>query len=527
MAGNRAAVTAVLDLILKNAQDIRATFEAEYPAVVVPTTGTTVDVLPGQSLQTALDQAPLNPTLLLTPDAYYGDVDLRKRADNKIIIRSKTEPPTGWNTQRTTAKPKVRYLTALAGAHDYALIGLGADVLDKTDPEWRDHAFWMIGWPDTPNIADLPQRIQIDRCHLRADPAKGSHHGIGLYCGDVAVLNSVLEGMWQENRDCNCVGGYWGPGPFRIEGNYLEGGGENVIFGGRGAPVPDGFHPSNLTLRKNYIFKRPEWRPVWKITDPTRLNPDGTVFYNYDNLDNITWISGKHYCSKNLLELKEMRGALIEFNVFENSWSDAQNGDAIVLTTREGVINNIKFRYNVIKNAESGIRFLGQNDGSEGYPSVGKSNDCNIYSNLFRNVQAGFLINKGWDNLRLQKNTLTGLTRHLIALTGKIGDPKDLLTNFKFLNNIANAGAYWLHGDGTQGYTTALAPFLDANRQIAGNVIGNPLGGVSNDFFPDPTNKLVADAESLIMANGAYTDAVGAEIAKMLPELFNPVAVFA
>src|SRR5205814_867913 len=85
-----------------------------------------------------------------------------------------------------------------------------------------------------------------------------------------------------------------------IVNNHLEGSGENIMFGGVDPGVTN-LTPSDIEIRLNHFFKPTSWKGVWTV--------------------------------KNLFELKHAQRVLIESNIFENNWQDAQAGTAISMKT--------------------------------------------------------------------------------------------------------------------------------------------------------------------------------------------------
>ncbi len=78
---------------------------------------------------------------------------------------------------------------------------------------------------------------------------------------------------------------------------------------------------------------------------------------------------GTRWTVKNLFELKNAHDVVIEQNVFENNWVQAQAGWAIVLTVRNSggsctwcTIRNVDFRNNVVRHAGGGVNILGYDD---------------------------------------------------------------------------------------------------------------------------------------------------------------------
>ncbi len=113
-----------------------------------------------------------------------------------------------------------------------------------------------------------------------------------------AVVDSWLSDCHGKGMDTQAIITWASPGPLKIENNHLEGAGENIMFGGAD-PNVYGVVPSDITIRHNHVFKPLSWKGVWSV--------------------------------KNLFEVKNAQRVLLESNIFENNWSDAQTGFAIVL----------------------------------------------------------------------------------------------------------------------------------------------------------------------------------------------------
>ena len=171
-------------------------------------------------------------------------------------------------------------------------------------------------------------------------------------------------------HDSQAILGFNGPGPFKIVNNYLEGAGENIMFGGGDPSIP-GLVPSDIEIRGNHLFKPLRWRP-----EAARST------------------SGIHWTVKNLLELKNAQRVLIEGNVLENVWAGEQNGSSVVLTPRNGgsapwsVVQDVMFRNNIVRNAV-GWRFR-----SRAWTTAIPANRCAesaIANNLWLMVDRFFL----------------------------------------------------------------------------------------------------------------------------------------
>src|SRR5439155_6309552 len=99
-------------------------------------------------------------------------------------------------------------------------------------------------------MEDLPHHIVFDRCYLHGDPTKGARRGIAMNSRYAAVIDSYLSDFKEVGADSQAIDGWNGPGPFKIVNNYLEGAGENVMFGGTDPSIAD-LVPSDIEIRHN------------------------------------------------------------------------------------------------------------------------------------------------------------------------------------------------------------------------------------------------------------------------------------
>jgi len=125
----------------------------------------------------------------------------------------------------------------------------------------------------------VPHDLELDRVYVHGDPLVGQKRGISLNAGAVTIRNSYISICKAVGMDAQAIAGWNGPGPYLIENNYLEGAGENVLFGGSD-PAIGGLIPSDVVFRRNHVAKPLEWRePI--IRTPSGLvstsNTDGTL----------------------------------------------------------------------------------------------------------------------------------------------------------------------------------------------------------------------------------------------------------
>src|SRR4029077_7943394 len=104
----------------------------------------------------------------------------------------------------------------------------------------------LLGSRET-TVVELPHHIILDRCFIHGDPLQGSRRGIALGSRETAVIDSWISDFKERTADSQAIAGWNGPGPFRIENNYLEGAGENVMFGGAD-PTVHGLVPSDVEV---------------------------------------------------------------------------------------------------------------------------------------------------------------------------------------------------------------------------------------------------------------------------------------
>jgi hypothetical protein len=486
----------------------KAAFQSEYPEggdENIPVQKV-VYINAGGDLQAALDAEPVNTKFVCEPFDYGNIRPPDKPGWGQSEITSSLDTPFGWNKLRAFPMPRMQMVHFAPRSHDWKITGFRSDT-----PDHLNEGRWNVGTSQETTPDDLPRNITFDRCYLRADPAKGGHRGIAANGRNVKFLNGVIEGFWQEKRDSQAIGAWWSPGPWTIHNSYLEATGENVIFGGQGGTTPDAFVPRGLMMTRCHLRKHPSWKPVWFVTDPNAPNLPGSSYnYDYGTLENITWVSGKHYASKNLFELKAMLGWTVEDCILENCWPDAQDGDGVLLTAREALLSDGYFRRNILLNVQGfAFRTLSQNDG--GNPgTVGKSRNLQIEDNLFWNVDSGMLINKGWDQLAVRRNTWNRLHGNsILNFSGQANDTVDMVEGLEYVDNIQDCGEYYITGPGLGTGFPAFNAFVKPGYVMKGNTFGRHIQpGRSTDQFPDNTyiDGCVAD---LLNADGSVKSGKG------------------
>ena len=504
----RSGFLAVAILVSLLAATLPSTNASRGPAVS-PTT--VIDVAPGGDLQQALDQAQPGDTIQLAAGATYtGSFTLPAKTGSAfIVIRTSTLdsalPPPGTRI-RTSDVPRLARVdapggsvfVAAAGAHHYRFVGLEI----APTPGTFLYNVILLGDGTESAVDQQPHDIVIEHCYIHGDAAAGSRRGIAMNGVNVSVYDSIVADFKEVGADSQALAGWSGAGPFTIVNNELEGAGENVIFGGADPSVP-GLVPADIVVRHNHFFK-----PLsWKLDDPS--------------------YAGTHWSVKNLFELKDARRVVIEGNVFENDWTDAQTATAILFTVRNqdgtapwSQIDHVTFRNNIVRHAGSGLSVLGYDNN---FPSQ-QTNNVTIENNLLYDLNAstwgGFgafvLMLNGTTDVAVEHNTVFQ-SQHVIVA--------DLLPNtgFVFANNVAPHNLYGVFGSGRASGNDSLDAYFPGSVFRRNVIPGAPASAYpTENFYPASLGELgfvdFSGGNYRLAASSAYKNAgtdgrdVGADI---------------
>lgn len=436
----------------------------------VPPAGRTIAVRAGGNFQRALHAAQPGDVITLAPGAeYQGPFTLpAKPGAGWITIRTSAPdaslPPPG--TRITPSYAPVMpvlvsssgsVITAAPGAHHYRFIGV------EIRPRPNVFLYQLVDLGSAARSdAALPHDVVFDRSYLHGDPRRGTRRAIALNGRSLAVIDSHISDCKEVGADSQALSGWGGPGPFKIVNNYLEGAGENIMFGGADPAIPN-LVPSDIEIRRNHFSKPRSWR----IGDPA--------------------YAGTPWAVKNLFELKNARRVLIEGNLFEYNWPHAQGGFAILFTVRNqdggapwSVVEDVTFVSNHVRHVGSGINILARDDN---HPSQ-QAKRIAIANNLFEDVGGAwgggrlFQLLRGPRDVVIERNTAVH-TDNIITVDG------EPLAGFVYTDNITAHNAYGIIGSGTgTGRLTIGRYFPDAlikNNVIAG---GNPKQYPPGNLFP-------------------------------------------
>jgi hypothetical protein len=422
-----------------------------------PPTGGVIHVHSGEDLQAALDRAAPGDQVVLDAGASFtGNFVLPKKAGSGLIVVRSSDIgalPEGTRAGPSDSAHMARIVSpsfdgafiAAPGAHQWRLIGIeltvSPDVAENT-------AVARLGTGSETERSQLPREIVIDRCWIHGNSTQNDRRGVALNGIAEAVVDSTVSDFHEVGYDAQAIAGWNGPGPFKIANDELDASGENVMFGGADPAIAK-LIPSDIEIRHNHFFKPLSWR----VGDPS--------------------YAGTHWTVKNLFELKNARRVLVTGNIFENSWTDAQTGFAILFKSanQEGgapwsVTQDVTFTDNIVRHAASAMAIEGRDPGG----AVSFTRRVAVANNLFEDINGktwkgsgDFLqitdgsrapdgSKNGPGNLTVDHNTVFQ-TRNVISAEG-------VSKGFVYTNNITPHNRYGVHGSGrATGLDTLKADF--------------------------------------------------------------------
>jgi hypothetical protein len=463
-----------------------------------PTRGKLIAVGAGGDLQAALDAAQPGDVIELQAGATFtGNFILpRKPGADWIYIRSSAHarlPVSGTRVSpshaslmpRIVSPDRAPAIRTAPAAHHYRFVGLeitAKGASKSTGPYSDNNVVYLESEGGQTSPGHVPTDIVFDRCYVHGTATGGVRRGIAVNGARMAVVDSYLSDFHEVGADSQAISGWNGPGPFKVVNNYLEGAGENLMFGGADPSIPD-LVPSDIEIRGNHLFK-----PLsWKIGHPS--------------------YAGTPWSVKNLFELKNARRVLAEGNVLEHNWQHDQNGFAILFTVRNQdggapwcTVEDVTFRRNVLRHSGGGFNILAADNN---FPSR-QTRRILIQDNLLDDISSvkwggtgrlfQFLsLDAGQTGiLQLTVEHNTGFANGGCAYTGD--KPVPVHRSFTFRNNIAPKGIHGFAG-GTKSWPPP-SPMVsgDGSRTLevfylapvfAGNVL---TGSVPSDYAGHPGN---------------------------------------
>lgn len=432
----------------------------------------TIVVSAGEDLQDALNRAEPGDVVRLEAGATFtGSFQLpAKSGTAPITVRSSTDDRSLPGASQRIGPGHAKLMATIrasgdgpalrtaAGASHWRIVAVriqgtgGSDLVLLGDGSSAQHTYDAV-----------PQDLVLDRVLVQGDPSRGQKRGIALNSGDTTIKNSYISDIKAAGQETQAIAGWNGPGPYLIENNYIEAAGINVLFGGAG-PSIGSLVPSDITVRRNQFTKNLDWR-------------------------NTSWTV------KNLFELKNARRVLIEGNTFENNWSAAQAGYAILFTVRNqgnvapwSTVEHVTFQNNRVKGVAAAINVLG-------YDTEARSDQARgilIRNNLFDEVDHrkwggnGTFLQLGDEpaDVVVERNTILQSGNVITVYGGSTTSPRQI-HGLRFVKNIAFHNSFGIFGNAAGTGNSAIARYFP-DAEIVGNVLA---GGQSRqypagNFFP-------------------------------------------
>lgn len=328
------------------------------------------------------------------------------------------------------------------------------------------------------------QTVVLDHDYIHGTATSPIVRGVLLNGARDAVTDSYISDIHGNDFDSQAIVGYAGPGPYKIQNNYLEAAGETVMFGGADPTVP-GQVPSDITIRGNHFYKPLSWGTTWTI--------------------------------KNLFELKDAVRVLVEGNILENCWAAGQIGNALLIqavsqqgTAPWSTVTDVTVEYNYVTNATAGF-YVNAATGSQigTFPTQHTSRVLvanNVFDKIGLDPVLGTAVSDG--NLLFAENDIHGLAfvhntfigasrlNSVLQVWNAGLGPVDSLV---IRDNIMDLGDY--------GFVNLAAGA--ASPDVRGNVLfahaGYPTGSAGS-ASTYPTSLFAASADSVGFANFAGGD---------------------
>lgn len=332
-------------------------------------------------------------------------------------------------------------LILMNGANHYRFIGVEITRPPKVGP-----VVALV----TSDMDAIANHLIFDRCWIHGTAQDDTRRGVQAQgMAYVAVVDSYLNdfhctaisGACTDSQAVSSGGGLTPNGPYKITGNFLEASGENVFFAGQKAAYP----PADIEIRKNHFYKPMQWMP---------------------GAAGFVGGSGNHpFIVKNHIEFKNGQRALIEGNVFENSWGGfSQAGYSILLTSRNnfdaihGVLDcpncqvtDVTIRYNTISHV--GNAFLmanllvdGKGAAAGGRFSIHDVVVDDINAAKYKGGGTLAVIGNGWPAHVLNSISMTHNTvfidpkRAMLVMGNSQNNPQ--MSGFTFSDNVAVTGQF-------------------------------------------------------------------------------------
>lgn len=512
---------------------------AELPRVYIqtamantPAPGTVTNVNAGGDLQSALDVANCGDTIQLQAGATFTGsftFPLKNCDDNHwIIVRTNAAdsalPAEGnrltpcyagvsslpgrpalncTSTKNVTAKLVMAAggngpVVFAIGANHYRLVGLEITRLAGTGLVYALASMQSSG---------AANNLIFDRDWIHGTAVDDTTRAVDLGSSTyLSVIDSYLNdahcvSLTGSCTDSQAINGGLGSevmGPYKIEDDFLESSGENILLGGGSATTS----PTDIEITRNHFFKPLTWM---------KGQPG---FVGGKN--------GNPFIVKNLFELKNAQRVLLDSNIMEDSWGGfSQVGFAILITPKNQggsnggnlcpacQVTDVTIRYISISHVAAGLQIANAMSGT-GAPLDGER--YSIHDIVVDDIDgtkysgpgefAQISVSAGAPVLQnVAINHVTAFPPSTLALIGDMVATSTQMKNLLFTNSIINSGPFpiWSTGGGSTNCAYADEPLTTFNACFSpysftsNAIIATPYSYPPNlwpagNFFPTSVN---------------------------------------
>ena len=386
-------------------------------------------------------------------------------------------------------------ISTAAGAHNFRFAGIEITTTWASTNGTNYGLVYLEAPGGNKSLSQVPTDIVFDRCYIHGTPTGNIRRGILLNSARTAVVDSYLSDFHEIGADSQAIASWNGPGPFKIVNNYLEGSGENIMFGGADPAIPN-LVPSDIEIRRNDLFKPLSWMA-------------GSASF-----------AGIRWTVKNLLELKNAQRILIDGNVLENNWADAQNGYGVLFTPRNqdgtapwSVVRDVTFTNNIVRHSGGGVNAMGSDYLHPSQPTQRILIQNNLFDDIRNNTWNGtgtFLqVADGGSDIVVDHNTVLQSGNIITATYSSALVPA---SSFVFTNNIVSHNQFGVFGDYGVGIgMTAINAYFPGSS-FSHNAI---VGGLASNFPDRNYFPLALSAVGFVnLANRNYALAPGTPYAR-------------
>jgi hypothetical protein len=510
---------------------------AELPRVTVrsamadtPAPGSIISVNAGGNLQSALSNAQCGDVIQLQAGATFtGTFTLpAKNCDiNHWIIIRTNAPDTALPAEGQRATPCYAGVASLVGRPQYSCpnpqnvmarvqmqkggdgpirLATGANYYRFIGLEVT-RAAGILGSARLITVKGTADHLVVDRSWLHGLPQDETRVGVSLSgMTNVAVVDSYFSDFHCISKSGSCIDSHaigggvsdTQDGPFKIQDNFLEASGQEILFGGGPATLT----PTDIEIRNNHLWK--PWQ--WMKGSPNFIGgPDGNPFV-----------------IKNHFELKNAVRVLVEGNLMENNWGGfAEGGYAVLIapknqySTRTALsvcpvcqVTDITFRYVRISHTGAGFCLataLSGNGVNGGVALAGAR--WSIHDVVLDDVSTKYIgggtaieIMNSWPSNALNNVTINHVTAfpdagsHMLTVGNTVSAAP--MYGLVFTNNLIVTGRYpvWNTG-GSTSCAVGDVPLTSINNCFATNIFANngliaapaqfpPSAWPANNMFP-------------------------------------------